>query len=247
MMNYIAQQFLNLAKQLFPKGRAYWIPTGSAVETLVKTFNGNGSNQVGTLERVYSDANSVLDHIIPDNPNFTDGTVDPLDNDCNDGERRWGLVQYGITSISTPTRLQRMAALNQKMSRSDAPRQSASYLQSCLQAAGFNVYVYENLSNKSPDDILGPPSGAANLGDFDLGESDLGEYYTGTIIANKVDEVIDSEFVIPDPNFHGTFFISGSPITTFANVPIIQKTQFRQLILNLKPAHMIGFLFVNYT
>lgn len=281
-MNYISRRILNLAKQLYPNGRAFWMPptivdgddyvtedlddtyatedeeddyvssdsatAGGEFERFNISFGGDGSNRVGTLERVNNDATGILYSMLADNPYFTDGTVNPLDNDCNDWERRLGLVQYGITSATTPTRLQRMAAINTKYiyPGTTAPRQSAEYLQSQLQSAGFNVFVYENLSNQSPDDVIGIASQAANLGGFNLGESNLGEIFGGTVIANYIDEVKDARYAFKPPNFHNTFFISGNPITTFADVALVQKTQFRQLILDLKPAHMAGFLFVNY-
>lgn len=244
-MSYISDKILSLIKQLFPKnGRAYRIPIGSDIEKLMISFGGNGTNQIGTNERLLNDANKILDSLLPDNENFTDGSANPLDNDCDFWERKLNLVNWGVTPA--PTRLERMAMIDVRRRHSDSLRQSAGYIQSILQQAGFNVYVYENLSNQSPDDIIGSLSGASNLAGFNLGSRNLGEIWDGTIIANYLDEAKDSTFVIPDLNYHGTFFISGNPITTFANVPAIQKKQFRQLLLNLKPANMVGFLFVTY-
>ena len=241
-MSYISDQLLAHIKQNSPDGRAYNYPVGGEIEGLQIALIEGGS------EPTYDNARSILDGILP-GANFTDGTADSLDNDCNFWEGVLGLIQYGVTSASTPTRLQRMAAISTKWKYpgSDICRQSAGYLQNMLQAAGFNVFVYENLSNQSPDDILGSVSGAANLGGFDLGTTDLGEGWDVTVIANYLDEARDSEFVINDGSYQGTFFIAGSTLTTFATVPLVRKAAFRQMILQLKPAHLVGYLFLNYT
>ncbi len=256
MMNSISIALQNLAKQLFAKGRAFWIPVDTKVETFLKTFDGDGANRMGTLERLQYDANRLLDSLLPDNDNFTDGTINPTDNDCNDWEGRLGLIQYGITSADTPTRLQRMAMIAQKMRYPGtvAPRQSAEYLETCLQNAGFDVHVYENIfaggTARSPGSVIGPT--AANhrsiMGFFQHGENQHGELSgnTATIIANYVDEATDSSFVI-DTSWRGIFFIAGITSSTFADISEVRKNAFRQMILQLKPAHLAGVLLINYT
>ena len=252
-MGIIATAFLNLFKQLIgSKGRAYYIPVNTSVETLSVSLDGSGSNIIGTTERLVNDGNQLFNDIIPDNAYFTDGTADPNDNDCNDWERRLGLVQYGVTNYpTTPTTAQRMAAIAQKMpGPGDGPRQSLTYLQACLQQAGFNVYVYENPFNLTPEEILGVPAGRAYYGAFNYGEVDYGEDWSTediTIIANSVDPLVDDDFVIPPGNNHGTFFIGGSTLGSFATVLAAQETQFRQLVLDLKGAHMAAFTFINFT
>lgn len=44
----------------------------------------------------------------------------------------------------------------------------------------------------------------------------------------------------------GTFFVHGSTYPALASVPLIRKKEFRELILKLKPAQMVGFLYINY-
>ncbi len=209
-------------------------------------------NVLGTSERLVNDGNRLLDSCLPDNLNFSDGTENPDDNDCNDLERRLGLKQYGITDPPvTPTTGVRKMAIAQKMRYpgTTAPRQARSYLEESLQSAGFPVFVYENLDNKTPAEILGVPTGRSYYGAFDYGEVDYGEDWDiedVTVIANSVDPVVDDDFVIPSGNNHGTFFIGGSTIGAFASIPVSQETQFRQLVLNLKPAHMVAFTFINF-
>lgn len=282
-MSYVSDRIFSFILQLFPKGRAYYVPlptvdedvyvdeTGAAYvdesgdvyvdssdtqeggifARFLRSFAGDGDNITGTLERVYYDADRVLYSILPDNEFFTDGTVDPRDNDCDTAERHWGMVRYGVTSPSTPTRAERMAAILTRMRYpgTAAPRQAASYLQSQLQSSGFNVFVYENLDNLSPEEVLGIPVGNAIHGDFDHGQLNHGGGLASsgvTVIANSIDEAVDALFIVPPGNYHGIYYFAGATIDTFANVPAVRKTEFRQTLLRLKCANLAGYLFVNY-
>jgi hypothetical protein len=291
-MNYYAQQILNLAKQLFPKGRAYQImppahvgtdgeilaedgdtiisESGDIVmledgtldsalaigvfEQFLKSFTGDGDDLLGTMERFRSDAASFLTSMLPDNPHFTDGTVDPNDNDCDDWERRMGLTRYGVTSATTPTTEQRKLAILAKMAYPGKvkARQSAGYLESCLRSAGFDVHVYENIfpggTVRRPSEILAEDVGYAGHGLFghgELGHGDTFELSGVTVIANYIDEAPDYYFAV-DPTYRGTFYIAGPTVDVFASVPATRKREFRQMILRLKPEHLAGYLFINY-
>jgi hypothetical protein len=131
-------------------------------------------------------------------------------------------------------------------------RQHFLYIEGQLRAAGFDVYVYENrfpyggsYYTRSLFDIIGGV-GIDDLqhGDSQHGDSQHGGTYSN-IIANYIDEVIDSNFSIPS-SLRCTFFIGANPLGQFANVPIERKQEFRQLILKLKPAQMVGYLLINY-
>jgi hypothetical protein len=78
-----------------------------------------------------------------------------------------------------------------------------------------------------------------------MGLIQMGTYY-GQFIANDVNEEIDSLFILPT-DYESTFFISGNPIATTANIPIERKNEFRQLVLRLKPVQTIAFTFISYT
>jgi hypothetical protein len=65
-------------------------------------------------------------------------------------------------------------------------------------------------------------------------------------IVNHIDENLDLQFRTYGSHLKNSFFIGGNPIGTFADVDINRKSEFRQLILKIKPAHAIGFLFINY-
>lgn len=192
--------------------------------------------------RAYQDAVGLLDAILPDNSNFTA-------DDATDWERRLGMITGTGVSLAD-----RKLAIQRKMAHpGDIPaRQHHDYLEGQLQAAGFDVYVYENVFPSgggfvpiSPFTALGG-GGVSDVqhGDVQHGDAQHGGSYSN-IIANYIDEDQDSLFYIPS-NLKGTFFIGGDPFGTLADVDIERKAEFRQLILRLKPVHMVGYLFINY-
>ena len=237
-MTVIFDKILKLTKQLYPKGRAYKIPEGGWFYRLHKGL-------ALSEERVYNEALGVLDSILPDNDNFTT-------QDATDWERRLGLINGTGVSLED-----RKAAIRRKMNHPGnvKPRENWMFLESQLQLAGFNVYVYENRFPDYPDGYytqspidLGLPSTV--LSTYEHGEREHGEiemgYYYNNVLANHIDETLDSGFDIGD-NFRSTFFIAGSSISTIADVPLARKNEFRQTILKLKPVQTAAFLFINYT
>lgn len=68
-----------------------------------------------------------------------------------------------------------------------------------------------------------------------------------SLIANYIDKSKDIGYIVGNNcGIKQTFFIGGSSIGTLATVPIARKNDFRELILKLKPAQMLGYLFINY-
>jgi hypothetical protein len=236
-MSKIGDQLLSLSKQLYPKGRAFSMYEGSELEGL---HIGLGKSE----ERAYNDATSILFDILPDNAGFT------LD-DAADWERRLGL----ITNLAVPLAA-RMLLIKQKMNQPgpNPAKGSYLYLQEQLNLAGFNVTVYENR-------FLNYPSGYTTLtpeqltglnifknynrhGQFNHGSRQHGGYYNNLIV-NHIDEYLDSFFGFVG-DWRNTFYICGSPAGQYANVPIAQKAQFRQLILKIKQVQTVGILLINY-
>jgi hypothetical protein len=224
-----------LTSLLFPTGRAFKVPFNGWLDNLVQalTLSENAA---------YVDAVAVLDSILPDNDNFS---VD----DATDWERRLGMITATGVALAD-----RKLAIKRKINHpGDIPaRQHYLYIQGQLQAAGFDVYVYENrfddgmggYETQTPFEILGGGLSEVQHGDIQHGDAQHGGVWSN-IIANYIDEAIDSLFYIPT-NQRGTFFIGGDPLGTYANVEAARKDEFRQLILKLKPAQMVGYLFVNY-
>lgn len=240
-MALIDDILLQLTKQLYPSGRAFQIPADGILERLHKAIN-------SVQGQAYENGVSLLNDILPDNSEFDS-------YDCAQWERRLGLVTN--TSISLDDR---KLAIFQKMAYpgiDSPPRQAASFLQTQLRAAGYDVYVYENrfmvgspptLETRTPSDILGVAAGTAILDTFELGEVELDEDWIDagiTLCVNYLEETKDAEFSIGS-NYRSTFYIAGALVSTFASVPIERKESFRQLILTLKPAQTVGILFVNY-
>jgi len=226
---------LKLTKQLFPTGRAFKISDDSFKQ---KLFNGLSKSEA----RAHADAMSILDSTLPDNNNFSA-------DDATDWEKRLGLISNGLVPLAD-----RKAAIIRKINHpgSIPARQNYRYLEGQLQAAGFDVYVYENIfpdgmggfETRTPADVSGVPSGFVMHGDIQHGDAQHGIVFN-KIIANNIREDIDADFNIGN-NLRSTFFIGGSPIGTYADVDVQRKDEFRQLILRVKPVQTVGFLFINY-
>jgi uncharacterized protein YmfQ (DUF2313 family) len=96
---------------------------------------------------------------------------------------------------------------------------------------------------KTPEEL----SGGVFLGFLEHGEIEHGEEEAGVynnLIVNHIDE--DREIGFQVESLRGTFFVGGDPVGSYANVFEERKNEFRQLILKLKPAQSVGFLFINY-
>lgn len=226
---------LALSRQLYPTGRAFKMPSDGYLESLHKAL---GESENTALEA----ADNILNSIIPDNAFFTV-------EDARLWEQKLGLITNESISLED-----RKKAIARKMSypgRQKA-RQHYTYIQSQLNKAGFDVVVYENIFNdgsgyytKHPLLITGGTGGETfEHGDFELGVSEYGSYWSN-FVANKIDEAKDLNYSIPD-DLEGTFFIGGITLGAYASIDINRKQEFRQLILKVKPANTVAFLFINY-
>jgi uncharacterized protein YmfQ (DUF2313 family) len=224
----LTEQFLNLAKKLYPTGRAFKMAEGSVFESLNRALSKSEA-------RFQADANSILDSLIPDNNNFTA-------DDASDWERRLGLITNESVSLAD-----RKAAILRKMKFPGVvkARESYRWLQKQLNDAGFVCTVVENRFSSgsgvyySVDPITYNGGGGTTNehGVFQHGDAEHGDYWQN-IVANHIDEERDFPFNVGE-ELYDTFFISG-------NVDAGRKDEFRQLILKTKPAQAVGFLFVNY-
>lgn len=232
----LADKLLSLARQLYPTGRAYRMPADGYLEGLHKAL--------GVTEAIaYTDFISPLNNMLPDNDGFG---ID----DATDWVRRLGMISNYALSLN-----ERKQAIYRKMNfpGGQPARQNKSFLQFQLQLAGFDVFVYENIFEdgmggsiaKDPLEVTGGTGGTIfEHGMFEHGTHEHGIYWDN-IIANKIDEIEDNNFVLPS-DLSATFFIGGPTLGSFANVDENRKEEFRQLLLTLKPASTVGFLFINY-
>lgn len=234
----LAEQILQLTRQLFPSGRAFRIGVGSQKEKLQKGL-------IASEVRAWLDATSILNSILPDNDSFTT-------SDATQWEFRLGL----ITNELTPLADRKLAIIRKMNFPGTIPaRQNYLYMQGQLQAAGFNVYVFENIfpdgsGGWKTQDPLAVTGGFGGV-DFEHGQLQHGQFQHGgknifrNIIANHIEEPLDSIFNVGS-NLRSTFYIGAAYLGVFANVDKNRKAEFRQLILKLKPVQEIGYLLVNY-
>lgn len=227
---------LKLSKQLYPRGRAFWMPPGGDLEKLHRGLAVSES-------LAYSDALAILYSILPDNANFST-------DDATDWERRLGLISNALVPLSD-----RKLAIQRKLNFPGIipTRQNWRYLEQELQSAGFNVYVYENrfADMYGGYDTENPLTLTGGVGSVTIqhGQKQHGQVQHGVgfynLIANSIDESRDAVFNVGS-NLRSTFFVGGNPIGTFANVDVNRKNEFRQLILKIKPVQTVGYLFINY-
>lgn len=229
--------FSQLYKLLFPRsGRAFNLTPDSDTDKLISALS-------TTDELLQADSLAILDVILPDNNDFTS-------DDATDWERRLGIVQNPLSSLAD-----RKLAIKRKMNHPGEikARQSYLFLERELQAAGFNLYVYENrfLSGydyitKTPTEFsLDPfPNYTVQLNDQQLGDFQLGNIWSNKV-ANSIYQEDDDPFDVGD-NLRSTFFVGGGYNGDWANVPATRETELRQLILTIKPVQTVGFLLINY-
>lgn len=225
----------DLASQLYPKGRAFNMIKGSIMDKVHLAFN-------VSFIRLINDAKSTIDSTFPDNNNFTS-------DDCTLWEYR-----FGIVTDTSLTVIDRRAALLRRMGRGrNVPaRQHRNYIEYQLQVAGFDVYVYENgfdeggvIVYKTPEEISGAGAGVVQHG----GDSQhgIGMQHGGgnsEVIANSYKP--NEAYSVAEDNIWATFFIGGPNLGDYAVIPEQRQEEFRELVLKLKPAHLVAFTFINY-
>lgn len=224
----VFDRILKLYKQLFPTGRAWWMPVRGLFEGLTIGLSSSG-------ERFYNDSTSLLDSLLPDNDNFTA-------DDATDWERRLGMITNENVDL-----VDRKLAIMRKMQfpGQARARMAALYIQGQLQAAGFNVWVHENLTNYPPSSVAGASIlSDIEYGEVNYGEMDFGSYYNNKLV-NHIDEGKD-DFFDEGGSFRASMIIGGQVLGTWADVSVDRKDEFRQLVLKKKPTQFVIYLLVNY-
>lgn len=233
---------LKLTRQLYPTGRAFAIPKDGVLDKVHTAL-------AQTESQYHEDALATFDVILPDNANFTEEDAD-----------RWEEF-LGIITNSSVTLEDRKLAIKRKYNHPGTilARQSADYLQDQLQAAGFDVYVYENRFTdgmggyevKAPVNVFGAlVTGIAVHGsDAEHGPLVHGNAYTGSVwedmIVNHIDEDLDAWFDV-GTSLRDTFYLSSAYIETPAQIDANRKDEFRQLVLSKKPTHTKAFLYAEF-
>lgn len=220
-------KIIQLTKQLYPTGRAFKMPFGGYLE---KLHYGLAESEV----RAYEDAVSILYSILPDNDNFTT-------DDATDWERRLGLITNQLTPLAD-----RKLAITRKLQAPGTNPAKGHYLnlERQLQAAGFDVYVFENIPEQTPFEF----SGINTTTQIQHGQCQHRQIQHGVVLTNKIANYIDESldlFHNLGGSYKSVFFIADS-YGGMANVLLTRKKEFRQLILKLKRVQSVGILYVNY-
>jgi hypothetical protein len=109
---------------------------------------------------------------------------------------------------------------------------------------GLNEVIYKYTNSVETYDILAnyidksidnnffstQPTIPTELGDCELGDCEL-----GSTAVSQFDELL-----------RFTFFVGGATFPDRADIPAERENEFRELLLKLKPAQMVGYLFLNY-
>lgn len=231
----VLSRILKLTDQLYPSGRVFKLFKGSEFKLL---HQGLALSE----ERAYNDALAILDAILPDNDNFTT-------DDASDWERRLGLITSEGVSLAD-----RKTAILRKMNHPGTipARQHFLYLEGQLQAAGFNVFVFENkfpdggggIETRTPGVVSGTSGTLIQHGPVNHGSVQHGKSVFDKVV-KSINPDIDKNFDVGS-NLRSTFFIGDDPVGDFANVDSERESEFRELILKIKPTQSVGFLFINY-
>lgn len=257
----IRDKIVRLIRQLYPKSRIYKLPENTFWFRLEKA-------EAASKARAYDDALSTLDSILPDNSNFTA-------DDATDWERRLGLISnpslsLDIRKAAIKRKINHPGTIKarQHYLYVQGQLQSAGFnvwIHENRFADGYGDYVTTppegfididglgELNEFELDEIeLGDATTVfpelfnfAELDTFDLGGSDLNGVEYLLKIVNSIDPDSDAFFDVGD-NYRSTFFIGGETPGTFADVDSSRETEFRQLVLKLKPTQTVGYLLINY-
>lgn len=229
-----SEDLLRIVGMLYPTGRAWYMPENSNFNNLHSALN-------KSFLRLINDGYASIDSNFPDNENFDD-------QDASLWEYRLGLNDSSHLTIE-----QRREIIYRKMAfpQNIKARQGNLYIQEQLNQSGFKVKVYENVFHdndgqlfyKTPTDILDLQTAAVQHGEGT--QHGAGTQHGGgniEVIANS----IESENYNVGGNLWATFFIAGNTLDQVANIEKSREREFRELVLKLKPAHLVAYIFVNY-
>lgn len=232
------EDLMKLVGQLYPTGRAWYLPEKGVFGKLHESLN---VSFLRFLEHSYSLINSSF----PDNDNFS------LE-DCELWE-----YKLGLNSNTSLTIEQRRVNILNKMSypRNINLRQAPKFIEKVLNDFGFKVGVYENIFfdnvnnvyfRKLPSEIQSLQiANTQHSNDLQHGNSIQHGGGNFEVIANSIEN--ESYSFGGNENLWATFFIAAkNDITQKANIPLSRKKEFKELVLKLKPAHTIAFIFINF-
>lgn len=231
------KQMMDLVNFLYPTGRAWLLPEKGNYRMIHNVINNAFLNVKFHLK-------SMLNSYFPDNDEFDE-------SDCEFWENKLGLISANSLSLS-----KRKEIILRKMAfpRGIEARQSLAYIQSQLDIYGFNVQIYENIF-QNPDGSFyhANPNDILNLALLDTQHGWPTQHGAGTqhgqgafdLIANTIETEIYN--IGGNQNLWSTFFIASKDgLTKMGTIELSRKREFKELILKLKPAHLVAFSLINY-
>lgn len=221
--------FGDLSRQLYPTGRAWYMPKNGVFNNLHLAIN-------RSFARFVESCKSTIDSNFPNSENFTL-------QDALLWEYRLGLPTNVLIDLE-----QRKQAILRKLAfpNNIKARQSRVFIESQLQLAGFNVYVHENLPPyQTPNEIISVALSEVQHSNSLQHGSGVQHGYSGyDVIANET--TLNESFVVGSGNLWASFFIGGENLGDIATVPSSRIVEFKELVLKLKPAHTVVFTIINY-
>lgn len=227
----ILQKIINLTKQLYPTGRVWKMKINSIFEKL-------HAGLAESEKDVYTNIVGLLNSVLPDNDNFS-----------ADDAARWesALVLLTDTDIDLTTRKE---IISRKINFPGTinPRQHYLYLEKMLQDVGLDLYVHENRFDDGAGGYkVENPTGCI-CGVVNVAQSNVGNIGIDNIskIANHIEKAKDDSFVLGnDANLRATFFIGGATFPNRAEISPLRLSEYRDLVLKVKPAHTVALSLVD--
>jgi hypothetical protein len=218
---------MKLTRSLYPTGRAFRIPREGNLEAI---HAGLAISEQEAIDALLT----IFDSLLADNENFDEELASLW-------ERRLGIISSPFTSLED-----RRAAIRRKYNKGlglNRAKLARSRMEAQLQAANFNLNVFENLAGNSPNDDIGTLVGLYQHGQRQHGQQTSGGLTGLDIIANHIEPSRDLNFQIGNPR--RLFYVGGPTFPEFVDVPESRYLELRQLIMSIKPLHMVGILLVN--
>lgn len=220
----------DLTIKLYPTGRAWSMPENGNLRNMHDAIN-------LSFARLIDSCRLSLDSFFPDNENFSS-------DDATLWEYRLGLITNHDLDLEL-----RKSAIKRKMGYpgNTKTRQSLSWIENQLRLAGFDVYLHANSKPyKTPNEVASISVTTTQHGGVTQhGNSTQHGGISFDVIANSFG-ANENYSIGGDDNLWSTFFIGGLNFGDTASVPESRLKEFKELVLKLKPAHLVAFTLINY-
>lgn len=231
----IAEIMADLIVKLYPTGRAFNMQKDGVLDNTHRAIS-------RSFIRLIEDSNATLDSCLPDNENFDL-------NDCQLWEYRLGIVSNNLLDIE----LRKKAILRKMSLGRNVPARHKNYIEAQLQLAGFDVYIHENKFFEGGEWVYKTPGEITAMSTTNVQYGGSSQYGIGMQYGSAGAQVIanlatpNEPYSVGASSLWATFFIGGAVLGDIATIPAIREQEFRELVLTLKPAHVVAFTFINFS